>query len=104
MLSGELVWCLKCGAYGNGKAVALRQPCTGNPRASWSEGSIIHNTTGRAINLWLLKASRHPESRFPLPPAVPEHNWTNFTPIIGIRIALTTGAGTPKPRADILGK
>ena len=92
-----------CGASnGNGKAIALRQPYTGNPRASWAEGRMVHDTTGRAINLWLLKASRHPVSRLPFPPAIPEHNWSDFTPTVGIRTVITTGAATPKPRPDIL--
>ena len=41
MLSGELIWCLKCGAYGNGKAIALRWPCTGDPRATWTDGKSL---------------------------------------------------------------
>ena len=102
MLSGELVWCIKCGAYGDGKAIGLRLPCTGNPRASWSDGQIVHNATGRATNLWLLKANRHPQSRLPLPTPVPEFSWSESSSATGIQTAVIANAARPKPREDIL--
>ena len=102
MLSGELVWCINCGAYGDGKATALRLPCTGNPKASWSNGQIVNNSTGRAINLWLLKANRHPQTRLPLPAPIPEFSWNESTSVAGIQTAVIASAARPKPRGDIL--
>ena len=102
MLSGELVWCIRCGAYGDGKAIALRQPCTGNPKASWPDGKVVHHTTGRAINLWLLKANRHPQPRLPIPTPVPEFNWSESLPLAGIQTAVIANAARPKPRDGIL--
>ena len=102
MLSEELIWCLKCGAYGNGKAIALRLPCTGDPKASWTDGKFTLNTTGRSINILLLKGGRHPDSRQPLPPAVPEHDWRSITSTIGIRTAITVRAAASKPKQDML--
>ena len=102
MLSGELIWCLKCGAYGNGKATAFRLPCTGDPEASWADGKMIHNTTGRKVNLILLKGGRHPESRLPIPPAIPEHSWHSMETGINIRTAITSGATAAQPRPELL--
>ena len=102
MLSGDLVWCTKCGAYGDGKAIALRLPCTGDPRASWSNGQIVHNATGRAINLWLLKANRHPQTRLTLPAPIPEFSWNDSTLVTGIQTAVITNVVKTRPKGDIL--
>lgn len=104
MLSGELIWCLKCAAYGTEKAIPLRLPCAGNPKSSWVEGKLVSNTTGRSINLLLLRGGRHTGSRVRLPPAVPEHGWSSTVSTFEIRTATTTGALAPRPKADMLAR
>ena len=76
MLSGDTIWCLKCGAHGSkAKVVALRRPCTGTARANWVNGDIVPTAVGRSVNLRLLMSGKHPETRRPLPPAIPELQW-----------------------------
>lgn len=101
-LSGELIWCLRCGAYGAGEAIALRLPCAGNPKASWIDGKVVTNTTGRSINLILLKGGRYPDSRKTLPPAILEHDWSSKVPTFRIRTATTSGAPAQKPKAGMI--
>ena len=44
----------------------------GESSSKLERGKMVHNTTGRFINLLLLKSGKHPETRLPMPPAIPE--------------------------------
>jgi hypothetical protein len=57
-LSGELVWCRKCGCYGERRFKALKRTCQG-PAVG-----------GRATQLQRLLEGRHPVSKRPIPRAI----------------------------------
>ncbi len=63
-MSGDLVWCSVCGAYGEYKAVNLANACAGPPPRSGA---------GRTTALHRLRAGRHPKHNGPIDgPPVPE--------------------------------
>ncbi len=63
-MSGDLIWCSLCGAYGELKAVGLAAACPGPPPNTGS---------GRTTSLSRLRAGRHPKSNLPLHgPPTPE--------------------------------
>ncbi len=63
-MSGDLVWCSVCGAYGEHKAVNLASACAGPPPRSGA---------GRTTALHRLRAGRHPKHNTPIVgPPVPE--------------------------------
>ena len=64
MLSGHVMWCRRCGCYGDDRAKGLTDWCKGKPTDK-SGG-------GRAEQLSYLLAGRHPRTRAVLPPAVDE--------------------------------
>ena len=63
MLSGDVHWCLRCGAYAQRKAKGLARPCPGPP-GRWQRG-------GRALQLRALRQQRHPRTGEHLPDACP---------------------------------
>ncbi len=67
-MSGEVVWCSRCGAYASSLARGLMRACLGPPAPGGNSG-------GRAWQLRRLKKGFHPVSGARLPPAVPEIHW-----------------------------
>eukprot|EP00929_Paragymnodinium_shiwhaense_P102607 TRINITY_DN65803_c0_g1_i3.p1 TRINITY_DN65803_c0_g1~~TRINITY_DN65803_c0_g1_i3.p1 ORF type:complete len:967 (+),score=210.69 TRINITY_DN65803_c0_g1_i3:52-2952(+) len=67
VLSGELLWCTKCGAYASSVARGLAKPCPGKVQSS-SRG-------GMAGQLRTLLAGKHPVTRKRLPEPLPEPAW-----------------------------
>ena len=53
----------------------MGKPCTGTAKANWINGEKVRTSVGRSVNLRLLLCGRHPETRKPLPPAIPEAHW-----------------------------
>ena len=68
MVSGDVIWCTICGAYGQHQARGLAQFCQGKFDGKWKGG-------GRVAQLKALKSNRHPKTGEPLPPAIPESEW-----------------------------
>ena len=67
MLAGDVIWCLKCGCYGDTRARGLTDACRGKPRDA-SGG-------GRAGQLSYLLAGKKPKTRTALPASVDENGW-----------------------------
>ena len=65
VMSGNLVWCIECGAYGDAKAVGLTRECKGPPKFDGSYG-------GAWGQLRKLRRSVHPRTGQPLPPPIDE--------------------------------
>ena len=68
MLSGHVVWCNVCGAFGSQRGRGLARACPGPAQ--------IGGTGGRAQQLRRLRAGYHPKDRVRLPNAVPQSSWT----------------------------
>ena len=68
VMSGEVIWCTRCGSYAESAAKGLAKPCRGR-----FQGSLVRG--GLAGQLKTLMAGRHPATRAALPPPVPEHKW-----------------------------
>ena len=64
MLAGELVWCLKCGCYGESRGKGLATICRGKP-TDFKGG-------GLAGQLRYLQAGKHPTTFEDMPPSVDE--------------------------------
>ena len=64
MLSGNVLWCRRCGCYGDAWAKGLAEACKGKP--------LDTSGGGRAGQLNCLRAGRHPRTRKMLPLAVDE--------------------------------
>ena len=60
MLSGEVIWCMVCGAYAEKHAIALQKPCVGPP--------VRRKRGGHRAQLKALRAGLHPVTREGLPP------------------------------------
>jgi hypothetical protein len=54
MLSDDVMWCSRCGAYASSRVVVLAKACRGHP-----------SDAGAAARLDLLRSGRHPVSRAP---------------------------------------
>ena len=80
MLSGHVVWCDRCGAYGTHRGCGLARPCTG--QATMGRGG------GKWQRLLLLRAGRHPKSKVWLGSPLPEASW-NLSTVSSVAIALT---------------
>jgi hypothetical protein len=68
VMSGEVIWCTRCGSFAESAAKGLAKPCRGR-----FQGSLVRG--GLAGQLRTLMAGRHPVTRAALPPPVPEHKW-----------------------------
>jgi hypothetical protein len=65
VLSGELVWCMRCGSYATSVAKGLAKPCAGRYQGRWGSG-------GLAGQLKVLLSGRHPKTLDAIPPPLPE--------------------------------
>ena len=79
MLSGQVVWCDRCGAYGTHRGCGLARPCTG--QATMGRGG------GKWQRLLRLRAGRHPRSKEWLGSPLPEARW-NLSTVSSVAIAL----------------
>ncbi len=68
MMSGEVIWCARCGSYASELARGLARPCLGPPPPGGNSG-------GRLWQLRRLRKGRHPVTGAPLPHAIPEDCW-----------------------------
>ncbi len=66
-LSGQVIWCARCGAYATDVAKGLTQPCPGK-REGWKGG-------GRHQQLLALRGGRHPRTGEWIGPPVSEAAW-----------------------------
>ena len=64
MLSGDVLWCRKCGCYADSRVMGLAGPCKGKP--------IDTTGGGRAGQLKYLLAGSRPRTKTMLPPAIDE--------------------------------
>ena len=55
MLSGQVIWCDRCGACGNHRGCGLAQPCPGH--------AIMGSGGGKWQRLLLLRSGRHPKDK-----------------------------------------
>jgi hypothetical protein len=67
VLSGELMWCTRCGAYANSSAKGLSKPCPGR-----FQGKVRGGLPGQ---LKVLQSGRHPTTFMKLPEPIPEPAW-----------------------------
>ena len=81
-------------------AVSSRGSRAGGQAGAFNQ--VVHNTAGRAINLWLLKANRHPQTRLPIPAPLPEFHWSESLPLTGVHTAIITNPTRPTPNNSIL--
>ena len=65
VLSGDVLWCTRCGSYANSVAKGLSKPCSGKGGG------------GKLGQLKVLQSGRHPKTFAPLPRPVPESCWTS---------------------------
>jgi hypothetical protein len=79
MLSGKVVWCDRCGAYGTHRGCGLAKACIG--QATMGAGG------GKWQRLRLLRSGRHPKSKEWLGSALPEARW-DLTTVSSVAIAL----------------
>ena len=75
MLSGVILWCLKCGAYGSDRAAGFGKPCAGSPLISWGGSKLRTTLVGRTVQLSRLRAGRRPSLLIKLPQPIPEPRW-----------------------------
>ena len=68
MMSGPVVWCNVCGAFGSQRGCGLAHACPGPAQVS--------GTGGRAQQLRRLRSGFHPKDRNRLPAAVPQSEWS----------------------------
>jgi hypothetical protein len=68
VLSGETLWCSRCGGHASNFAKSLRYPCTGSPFLTWNGGVVVKKKVGRSVNLKFLKAGIHPVTHNRMPP------------------------------------
>ena len=69
MMSGDVIWCNRCGAYATWNAKGLAKPCPGPPKGVW----------GRARQLRNLRANLHPMTGSCLPTPIAEPLWMTPT-------------------------
>ncbi len=91
VISGDIVWCLRCGAYAKHVARGLMRPCQGRPPAGVGGG--------RGHQLRSLLAGKHPVTRERLPPPIPETEWAYRRP--ELLDMLPDVAGSPSPQGSI---
>ena len=65
MLSGDLLWCSRCGAYATVRGRGLAEPCKGRHTGHWVGG-------GKRQHLNSLLRNTHPVTLAPLPPPIAE--------------------------------
>lgn len=75
VLSGDVLWCQRCGAYAEAKASCLAMPCTGTPVGRWVDGHARWRSHGRTWQLYCLRRGRHPRRPGALPAPVHEACW-----------------------------
>ena len=71
MLSGQVVWCDRCGAYGTHRGCGLAHPCPG--------AAVMGSGGGKWQRLRLLRQGRHPKDRHWIGSPVPEAAWSLAT-------------------------
>ena len=71
MLSGQVVWCDRCGTYGTHRGCGLAHPCPG--------AAVMGNGGGKWQRLLLLRAGRHPKDKHWIGAPVPESAWSLAT-------------------------
>ena len=68
MLSGDTVWCTRCGSYADTVAKGLAKPCRGKAQGKLIGGGLVRQ-------LKVLMSGRHPRTLAVLPPPLPEPRW-----------------------------
>ena len=69
MISGDIIWCVTCGAYADLRVGGLQQACEGKHTGPWKGG-------GKRGQLNDLKNNRHPRNGCKLPPPIAESSMT----------------------------
>ena len=69
MISGHVVWCNVCGAFGSQRGRGLAHSCPGPVQ--------VGGTGGRSQQLRRLRAGFHPKDRVSLPAAIPRAEWAD---------------------------
>jgi hypothetical protein len=80
MMSGQVVWCDRCGAYGTHRGCGLAQPCPGH--ATMGAGG------GKWQRLRLLRDGRHPKDKSWLGTSLPQASWS-MASVSSVNTALT---------------
>ena len=80
MMSGQVVWCDRCGAYGTHRGCGLAQPCPGH--ATMGAGG------GKWQRLRLLRDGRHPKDKSWLGTPLPEASCSTAS-VSNVNTALT---------------
>ena len=80
MMSGQVVWCDRCGAYGTHRGCGLAHPCPG--RVVMGAGGV------KWQRLLLLREGRHPKDKSWIGAPLPESAW-GLTTVSNINTALT---------------
>lgn len=80
MMSGQVVWCDRCGAYGTHRGCGLARPCTGH--ATMGAGG------GKWQRLLLLREGRLPKGKSWLGAPIPEARWSSAS-VSNVNIAVT---------------
>ena len=101
VLSGETLWCSRCGGHASNFAKSLRYPCTGSPFLTWNGGSVVKRKVGRSVNLKFLRAGIHPVTHSRMQPPITEPSWAGVenTTVPLITMPPTTGTNTATPTA-----
>ena len=71
MMSGQVVWCDRCGAYGTHRGCGLAHPCPG--------AAVMGSGGGKWQRLRLLREGWHPKDRHWIGAPVPEVAWSLTT-------------------------
>ena len=80
MLSGQVIWCDRCGAYGTHRGCGLARPCPGP--------AIMGSGGGSWQRLSLLRRGYHPKDKKWIGAPVPECAWSMAT-VSSINIAIS---------------
>ena len=93
MLSGQVMWCARCGAYATDTARGLAAPCPGKIQR-WAGG-------GRGQQLRALMDNRHPRTGAALEAPCPEPRWKleEGTDVLSTRTARRVAHATPSGHA-----
>ena len=71
MMSGQVIWCDRCGAYGTHRGCGLARPCLGH--------AVMGSGGGKWQRLLLLREGRHPKDKSWIGAPIPESAWSMST-------------------------
>ena len=80
MMSGQVIWCDRCGAYGTHRGCGLARPCLGH--------AVMGSGGGKWQRLLLLREGRHPKDKSWIGAPIPESAWS-MTTISSVNTALS---------------